>query len=232
MVPYIIQSILLLVAPALFAASIYMLLGRIILLVDGEAHSIVRRTWLTKIFVMGDVLSFLMQSSGTSSKHNLRCWVLASATNVNADSIPGGGIMAGGSLTSMQTGEHIIIGGLILQVLFFGFFIVTAGLFHWRINKLPTARSNSPDVSWRKHMRSLYVTSLLILIRSVFRVIEYAAGNDGYLLRHEIFLYIFDALLMFAVMVWFNWYHPSEVQALLKGGKWCEDGVKMRQVSL
>ena len=65
--PFIVNSILVLVAPALFAASIYMLLGRIILLTGGEQYSTVRRRWLTKIFVGGDVLSFLMQSSGMSS---------------------------------------------------------------------------------------------------------------------------------------------------------------------
>lgn len=62
--PYIMQSVLLLVAPALFAASIYMELGRIVLMVDGERSLFIRRTWLTKLFVTGDVLSFLMQSSG------------------------------------------------------------------------------------------------------------------------------------------------------------------------
>lgn len=60
------QAMALLIAPALFAASIYMSLGRIILLVDGEAHSIIKKKWLTKIFVTGDVLSFCMQSAGTS----------------------------------------------------------------------------------------------------------------------------------------------------------------------
>jgi hypothetical protein len=42
--PYIIQELLLLVAPALFAASIYMVLGRIVLLTDGEHHSWLRRS--------------------------------------------------------------------------------------------------------------------------------------------------------------------------------------------
>lgn len=62
--PYIIQSLLLLLAPALFAASIYMVLGRIIRLVEAESHSLIRVNWLTKIFVTGDVLSFLVQSGG------------------------------------------------------------------------------------------------------------------------------------------------------------------------
>lgn len=66
--PYIMQSLLLLVAPALFAASVYMELGRIILVTDGEAHAIIRRRWLTKLFVAGDVLSFLVQSGGESNR--------------------------------------------------------------------------------------------------------------------------------------------------------------------
>ena len=61
------QSLLILVAPALFAASIYMELGRIILLVEGEKHAIIKRRFLTKIFVAGDVLSFITQGSGKTS---------------------------------------------------------------------------------------------------------------------------------------------------------------------
>ena len=63
--PYIMQTLLLLLAPALFAASIYMVLGRIILVTEGQRHAVVRVKWLTTIFVMGDVVSFLAQSGGT-----------------------------------------------------------------------------------------------------------------------------------------------------------------------
>jgi len=45
-------------------------------------------------------------------------------------------------------------------------------------------------------------------------------GTNGYLLRHELFLYVFDAFLMLIVMVIYNLVHPSEVTAMLKGGKW------------
>lgn len=62
--PYIIQSMYILLAPALFAASIYMILGRIILLTGGECHSIIKQEWITKLFVMGDVLCFIIQSGG------------------------------------------------------------------------------------------------------------------------------------------------------------------------
>ena len=62
--PYLVQTLLLLVAPALFAASIYMELSRIILLVDGESHALIKKKWLTKLFVCGDVVSFLLQMGG------------------------------------------------------------------------------------------------------------------------------------------------------------------------
>jgi hypothetical protein len=42
-------------------------LGRIVALVQGEAYSPIRKKWLTKIFVCGDVLSFMVQSAGTSA---------------------------------------------------------------------------------------------------------------------------------------------------------------------
>ncbi len=186
--PYIMQTLLLLLGPALFAASIYMILGRLILLTGGERYSLVRRTWLTKIFVGGDVISFLMQGAG-------------------------GGIMSSG-LSGMKTGEKIIIGGLAVQILFFGLFFVTAILFQLRGKEyLATLDRNIP---WKKHLFALYIVSVLILIRSVFRVIEYVQGNAGYLLRHEVFLYVFDAALMFIVMVLLNVCHPGDIALLLE----------------
>jgi hypothetical protein len=41
-----------------------MLLGRIILLLQAESHALLGRKWLTKIFVTGDVLSFVLQAAG------------------------------------------------------------------------------------------------------------------------------------------------------------------------
>lgn len=62
--PYIQQTLLLLLAPALFAASVYMMLGRIVVLLDAEHLCIIKKKWLTKLFVCGDVLSFTVQAAG------------------------------------------------------------------------------------------------------------------------------------------------------------------------
>jgi hypothetical protein len=189
------QYLLLLVAPALFAASIYIILGRIITMVDGERYALIRQKWLTKIFVTGDVISFLVQGGG-------------------------GGIMGSATEKGIKIGEKLVLVGLFLQLFFFAIFVVIAGTFHYRLERsLPLkkykgAAPSSVDIHalpWKRHLIALYTASGLILIRSTFRVIEYLMGNAGFLLRKEVFLYVFDAVLMLAVMLVFNWVHPSEV---------------------
>ncbi|KAH7219463.1 RTA1 like protein-domain-containing protein [Fusarium oxysporum] len=191
--PYIIQSVFLLIPPSLFAASIYMTLGRIIrgLGPKGESCSIVRVKWLTTLFVVGDVFSFLVQSSGA-------------------------GMMAAGDDPTM--GENIVIGGLVIQVLFFGLFVVAAIIFQLRYRKIGgnwrvVGSSNTASVfDWERMLMMLYATSALILIRCFFRIVEYVMGADAYPLKNEWTLYIFDALLMAAVMVIFYIWYPSRVQ--------------------
>ena len=217
------QVLLILVAPALFAASIYMELGRIIMLCDGAHHSLIKMRWLTKIFVAGDVLSFLMQALG---EHDVD-------SNVSFAYLTrkiGAGITAKKSVSAVKNGQHIITGGLFVQIIFFGFFLVVAIVFNRRTNKKPTTRSDSLDVPWKKHIRVLYLASALILIRSILRLEEYAEGTTGFVLSHEYFLYIFDAVPMLCVMVLFNLVHPSEVYALLRGGKMSQ-GLKLYTVS-
>ena len=63
--PYITQSTLTLLGPTFYAASIYMMLGRLIRLLDAGHHSMIKTKWLTKFFLLGDVLSFVTQGGGT-----------------------------------------------------------------------------------------------------------------------------------------------------------------------
>ncbi|CAG89938.2 DEHA2F26950p [Debaryomyces hansenii CBS767] len=49
----------------------------------------------------------------------------------------GAGIMAQGNSSSIKTGENVIIGGLIVQIVFFGMFIVVESFFHNRVLKHP-----------------------------------------------------------------------------------------------
>ena len=118
-------------------------------------------------------------------------------------------LAAARTASQQNLAQDVIIGGLGLQIIFFGAFIVVAGIFHFRMVRVRTRSASG--VPWQRMLYVLYVGSGLILARNVFRIIEYIMGNDGYLLRHEIFPYIFDAALMFGVMVVFGIWHPSEI---------------------
>ncbi|EMR69789.1 putative rta1 domain protein [Eutypa lata UCREL1] len=199
--PFITQNILILVAPTFMAASIYMILGRIIVLTDGERYSLIKRRWLTKIFVSGDAVSLLLQASG-------------------------GGLMSIGE-SLLDIGENTITGGLFVQLAFFGFFVAVSAIFHRRMSRRPTSQARYPLVRWRSYLTTLYVTSALIWVRSVFRVIEYIQGNDGYLMTTEAFVFVFDGLLMLGALTWMNWFHPSEIGILLRGGEPAKNGLEL-----
>jgi high-affinity Fe2+/Pb2+ permease len=120
------------------------------------------------------------------------------------------------STTKANMGQKIILAGIILQLLWFGFFVVIAWHLQHRMNRAPTVAARNPAYHWRHYLISLYVVSALVIIRSIFRVAEFAQGHDGYLQSHEVFFYIFDSIPMFALMVWLNWRHPGEIGLLLR----------------
>ncbi|CAJ2509928.1 Uu.00g058280.m01.CDS01 [Anthostomella pinea] len=185
--PYILQSLLILVAPALFAASIYMVLGRIVRLVEGEHHSGIPIKWLTKIFVTADVISFCVQGAG------------------------GGLLAVAKDVQGFNNGQNVIIGGLFVQLAAFSVFVVVTSIFHRRMQKTPTVASQAVGVPWQRYLWVLYAASGLILVRSIFRVIEYLQGYSGSLQDAEYWLYIFDAVPMFVSTVVLNVFHPSKI---------------------
>ncbi|CAR23297.1 RTA1 domain-containing protein [Lachancea thermotolerans CBS 6340] len=171
--PYVIQSMFVLVAPALIAASIYMIFGAMLSLLDCSSLSIIPARFNTMFFVCGDIFSFLLQCGG-------------------------GGLMAKSS--SQKTGEILAIIGLIVQLVFFGFFLLT------EIRFLILARGRA-DLTlkfgnkWKIINWTLIVSSIFILIRCIVRTAEFCQGREGYLMSHEWTIYVFDALFMTA-SVW------------------------------
>lgn len=111
----------------------------------------------------------------------------------------------------VKLGQWIIIGGLVIQIIFFGAFVIVAGMFNIRLAAYPTRRSMQPEVPWQKYLFVLYVASGLILVRSAYRVVEYIQGGDGVLMQNELYLYVFDAGAMFLTMIIFNIFHPSSI---------------------
>lgn len=173
--PYVIQSILLLIAPALYAGTIYMLFGRLLRVLKCEKLLLVSSRYGTAFFVAGDVFSFLLQASG-------------------------GGLMATNGRA--KTGSNIVTVGLAIQIAFFGFFIINeirfsskvaqTCPFHWQLSK-----------KWFFMNMVLLISSVLIMLRSIVRLVEFIQGHNGFIMAHEYFIYVFDAIPMFLVIVTF-----------------------------
>lgn len=181
--PYMIQCNFILLAPTLFAATMYMTLERLIRHLKGERHSIIPVRWLSIAFVSADVASFLVQGIGTS------VILLEKATR--------------------ETGQKIIIGASFAHVLILVLFIITAAVFHVGIRHWPSGPSLNPRSTWRTTMKLLYIISAVIIIRSLFRAAEYMFGSEGYPLQHEWTFYVFDAALMLSTMGIFGCLLPA-----------------------
>lgn len=122
----------------------------------------------------------------------------------------GGGLMASSHAATAQQGSRIVLAGLILQILIFGFFVATTLVLHRRLRGEPTAQSQDPLLPWERFLYILYIVSAFIMLRSIVRVAEFAEGFHGTIILHEVYLFVLDAVPMLMVMVTWNIYYPAE----------------------
>ncbi|OCK85354.1 RTA1-domain-containing protein [Lepidopterella palustris CBS 459.81] len=186
--PYAISSTLIILAPIFVAAGNYLLIGRLICTVlDANKHRIfgIRADRITKTFVWCDVASCMIQASGSG---------IASSGNWSG--------------SNAKVGTSVLITGLSTQVATFVWFLAVIVAF-WRNTKHHT-KSDAPP-GWRKVLHAIYVSSALILIRCVYRVIEFALGIHGYPFTHEWVFYVFETLPMLPAISIFCFYHPARI---------------------
>ncbi|THW10909.1 putative RTA1 domain protein [Aureobasidium pullulans] len=181
---YLIQLMLLLAAPPFLAATIYMSLGRIIRSLEGERHAMIRVTWLTKTYVVVDIACFVCQMAGSA-------------------------MQSSGDPAGTKLGINIVLGGLGFQIFAFVIFVLMACRFHYRLNREPTWISREPSIRWRRCMWVLYATSLLVLVRNFYRIIEFGAGSDSAVYKSEVYLYVLDGSLMWLLVLFLIIVHPG-----------------------
>ncbi|KAF2852505.1 RTA1-domain-containing protein [Plenodomus tracheiphilus IPT5] len=181
--PFLIQMMLILGSAPLLAATVYMTLGRLVRSLDAEEYSIIRSTWVSKIYILIDIASFGCQMFGSAAQ-------------------------ASGPEGAAQ-GMKVIKIGLGVQLGAFAVFLLMAVLLHVRLIRGPTVVSERPHVHWRRHVWTLYAVSVLIIVRSLFRLVEFAQGPDGTIVNTEALMYVFDAALLWAATVAFAVVHPG-----------------------
>jgi len=201
-------------APIFTAAAEYILLGRIMDYV-GRRFSLFRPTLVSWVFISSDAISFLIQVGGAAA--------LLARPDVNSNSTKD---ELNKAQNLLNLGDNILLAGLAINLASFVVFMLQITYFDYQ-----TRKQHAPGGRWRQLLIALYVSTLLVLIRQVYRVIEFSQGWFGFLPTHEAYFFGLDSLVILlasAVYIWFwpNRYIPGDKQARL-----AEDGTEWREMS-
>ncbi|KAG0336734.1 hypothetical protein BG004_007918 [Podila humilis] len=216
---FIASNICVVVAPSAFLAFNYMLYGRFITAVDPKfgngstatlaedgtkavkgslrepsRFSLIPPLIVGRIFIWSDIITFLVQVTAGSMQGN--------AGDDNLD--------------LAKLGDKLFLAGVSVQGLSYLLFTMLLTVAFMRLiadrkKKSALALDNNGFLNLGRHttllVLGLYLSSLFIILRSVYRVVEYTQGHEGYLITHEVYLFILDAgPLVLAIGIWaFKW---------------------------
>lgn len=168
-------------APVGLALADYLLVGRLIRLV-GRQYSIVNPKFVEFGFIVSDILSIGVQSAGA-------------------------GLITSGNLNNITLGSRVLIGGLGINLFSFCVFGFITLHLHWSIYRHKADFTG--EEKWIQIFYALYLSMILLIIRSIYRIVEFAMGFRGYLAIHEVYFYVFECLLIIFAFGLFVPLHPG-----------------------
>ena len=178
---YIGGSFPMIVVPIALAFINYLVFGRI-LKAYGRKALFLRPAWIAAIFLVSDVLAFLLQAGAS-------------------------GLLASSDASMQKTGKNIIIAGFILQLVFFTIFIWLTLHAYFISPRFRLYRVRS----LHQCFIGLWVTIGLIFCRNIYRAIEYIAPRTSYIPSHEWTFYIFEFTLIALSIIAYCVYHFGRV---------------------
>ncbi|KAJ5627410.1 hypothetical protein N7528_004837 [Penicillium herquei] len=182
---YVAWFVLILVAPLLTNAFVYMVVGRMVWNFTNDARVLKVRPWnFGLFFVTLDIIAFIVQVYGAAS--------------ASGNDIP---------YNTEMMGLHVYMGGVGLQQFFVIMFVICAIFFHRQI--LQQKRSDMKTALLLLYV--LYGVLALITLRIIFRLCEYSQGLDSQIPLHEAYQYCLDSLPMFIALVMLNVIHPGRL---------------------
>lgn len=117
--------------------------------------------------------------------------------------------------SKQDMGHALLKASLILQLVVIGLFVLLTVVYHRR-----TLKNNIHNKNLTAALTTLYISTILILIRTIYRVVEYFSVDtlhfvDGVdpntfspILRYEWFFYVFESTLMIVNTWLLNIRHP------------------------
>ncbi|KAJ6536409.1 RTA1-like protein [Mycena vulgaris] len=189
--PFMMQVVSTVISPTPLIAVNFVLLAWIITQL-GPSYARLTPTSYTALFVTSDVVALLVQAAG--------------------------GGMASGATTRAATrlGAHIMLGGIVFQFAALVTYCCLAGDFLVRYT------SDSP-VIMRKHDRrvldrdtknmifAIGFSTLVLFIRSIYRIIELGSGWHGRIMRTEVYFNVLDGGMVLLAIWTLNFAHPGRL---------------------
>jgi len=180
---FLIQTVCLIIAPAFYSAILYAILGWVIVRI-GPQYSLLKPKVYWYIFVACDFVSLILQAVG--------------------------GAKASGANTQIEEdiGTHIMVGGIVFQLLCTIAFAILAILF---VNK---AKKDGVLFCGQRHharlellLKATALSAACIIVRGIYRTVELSQGWNGYLIQHQYF-FLFDSIPMVTLLFVLAAAHP------------------------
>lgn len=105
----------------------------------------------------------------------------------------------------VRLGGGFVRAALVLQMVLYALYLGVLRVWHRRARRAGVQRPLAGG-----YVQALYACGVLILVRCVYRTVEYFQDAEGYLAVHEAFYYVFDALPIFGMVLLLNVYHPGK----------------------
>ncbi|KAI0255338.1 RTA1-domain-containing protein [Lactifluus subvellereus] len=192
--PVIIQAVTLVIAPTPLVAANFILLGHIIRRLGSQYSRLAPRRY-TIIFVSCDIISLLVQAMG-------------------------GGIASGSQTPNAQAqlGSDIALGGTVFQLVAIIVYCALAAEFITRYTwDRPMRSTHVPggafrgivDIRLRRMLYAMSVMTAFILIRTLYRTVEFANGWSGKVISTQWLFNVFDGTMITLAMLTLNAFHPG-----------------------
>lgn len=187
---FLLMEMFIVLSPLAFMAGLYVIYGRLVTRLKsttGERFSLLKASWYTRVFVTCDISSFLVQAAGA-------------------------GVITSTDRHTAETGKYILIAGLAIGFITFATFValvLSMNVSVWRAQAKGEFEAVGLTRDWRMIMVPILIASACILIRTVYRLVEFSLGWTGPVNTTEWYLYIFDFIFMvICVSVWIPFF-PS-----------------------
>lgn len=182
---FVVQYFFIVCAPVFFSAAIYVVLVRFINKA-GRQYAPLPPKVIIIVFVVLDVVTTGIQVAGAA--------LIGTAESNGKDP---------------STANDILLAGLAIQVFSFAVFFAILCACIWRVRHQKSSNAWVSSSQAQLLMLALVTTSILIELRTIFRLVETAQGVFGYLSSHEVFFGCLEYLpVVLAVTTW-NLLHPG-----------------------